>query len=140
MDDDEDKSECQESPLGPDPDVLPEQQVQEPAVKGIYLRRPDFAKHGWTEGCAKCRFMLLHPNREGGPVHSDACKGRIISALRLTPEGLTRVQHAERRQNEHIAKHIKSVKKTAGDEKLTEGNSREERLEHEFPRRSSAPS
>ena len=83
----EDKPENPETPLGPDPENLPEQQVRETAVKGIYLRRADFAKHGWTEGCAKCRFMLLHPNREGGPIHTNACKKRLIDAIKTTPAG-----------------------------------------------------
>ena len=52
-------------PLEPGEDILPEQQViyQYPAVKSIYLRRADFQVHGWTEGCQKCMFMLLHPGR-----------------------------------------------------------------------------
>ena len=57
--DDEDKPDCAETPLGSDPDILPDKKTQEPAVKNIYLWRADFTKHGWTEGCAKCRFMVL---------------------------------------------------------------------------------
>jgi hypothetical protein len=78
-------------------------------VKNIYLRRADFTKHGWTEGCAKCRFMILHPSREGGPVHSDKCKERLITALKTTAPGRARVQQAERRLTDKIAKHIANI-------------------------------
>ncbi len=75
----EDKPECAEVPLGPDPEILPEKKVQEPAVKSIYLRRADFTKHGWTEGCAKCRFMLLHLGKEGGPISAAvSCLVRLV--------------------------------------------------------------
>ncbi len=92
----EEKTDMPEVALEPDPKSIDEQKVQEekPAMKGIYFRRADFAKHGWTEGCAKCRFMLLHPGREGGPIHSNQCKERLIQALKATPAGAARVRNA----------------------------------------------
>ena len=77
-------AEGEEVPLERPERVIPEQEVQgeDPAVRGIYLRRGDFKQHGWTNGCAKCQFMILHPSREGGPVHTDSCKRRIIEELR----------------------------------------------------------
>ena len=84
---------AEEVPLEEKNEDLPEQKVRDdPAVRGLYLRRADFQRHGWTEGCAKCRFMVFHPSREGGPVHSDRCKSRLIDALKETIEGRTQVQ------------------------------------------------
>ena len=64
----------------------------EASVREIYLRRNDFEKHGWTPGCAKCRFMVLHPHREGGPVHSNKCKSQLTTALQGTAGGKMRVE------------------------------------------------
>ena len=50
--------------------------------------------------------MLLHPGKEGGPVHTDVCKKRLIDALKTTPEGRSRVQQTELRQNTRMAKDI----------------------------------
>ncbi len=76
-------------PLEEREDGPPEQAMRDehPAIRGLYLRRDDFKRHGWTGGCAKCRFMVLHPSREGGPVHTDACKTRIVNAHRSSPRG-----------------------------------------------------
>ena len=60
----EKKPRADEVPLEPHAEGLPEQQVkdQSPVVKGIYLRRADFQRHGWTEGCPKMQ-VHAHPSR-----------------------------------------------------------------------------
>ena len=88
-------------------------------------------QHGWTEGCPKCKCMLLHPSKEGGPVHSDHCKSRILQALRATPAGRTRIEHAERRQTESIAQRCRRGTPLESDvNKDLKDNTREERLDH----------
>ncbi len=82
---------------------------QEAIAREIYLCNNDFDKHGWTPGCAKCRFMVLHPNREGGPIHSEKCKPRMVKALRGTAAGRARIEQAERRLSEHIVRGIKNI-------------------------------
>ena len=121
---------CEEGP--------PEQRVQDhqPAIRGLYLRRADFNKHGWTEKCAKCRFMILHPSREGGPIHNDDCKTRIMNKLKETAEGRRRVEQAEQRQTECMARQLHrtspldepSMRK---DEIELEKNDRAARLDHD---------
>ena len=82
------KPDAEGVPLGEPVEKAPgREEFDHPAIRGLYLRRGDFKTHGWTEGCPKCRFMLLHPGREGGPVHSNQCKSIIVEALRATPCG-----------------------------------------------------
>ena len=61
----------------------------------------------------------------------------MITALRTTPEGVARVQQAEKRQNQHIAKGIEEMRKkelssssVAGEDGTLQSNDREDRLDH----------
>ena len=105
---------------------------QDAGVRSVYLRRNDFEKHGWTPGCTKCRFMVLHPRREGGPIHSNKCKSRMKEALQGTAEGRMRIEQAERRQTDYIARGIeRSEASMDGGGAVHSGqNDRESRLDH----------
>ena len=124
---------AEEVPLEHQDRATHDTKVSEPeaSVRGIYLHRNDFEKHGWTPGCAKCRFMVMHPHCEGGPVHSNMCKSRLKTALQGTAGGNMRVEQAEKRLGEHIVRGIERMeaKTDGGDEARGESNSREERLD-----------
>ena len=75
--------------------------------------------------------MVMHPSREGGPVHTDQCKKRLIDKLKATPEGRARVDQAEKRQSECIVRRIHRTEEEDQRASTHAENSREERLDHE---------
>ena len=81
--------------------------------------------------------MILHPNRECGPIHSQQCKERLIEELKKTLAGSARVQQAERRQTKYIVRHLDKcdarddgAARVERDERGDHGNEREDKLDH----------
>ena len=68
--------------------------------RAVYLRPDDFAKHGYTSNCRRCKLM-----REGrsvkGTLHVPKCRERLEARLR--EDGDTRVDIAKTRVDGHIA-------------------------------------
>ena len=56
----------------PDPEAREHlvQDEQDPTLREFYLRKEDFIRHGHTDGCPKCSFIIDNSRKAGGPPHS----------------------------------------------------------------------
>ena len=77
------------------------------------LHLQDFKKHGFTEGCKQCRYMETHGKAQGGLAHSDTCRARMMHELGKTVLGQQRLEQAEARINQALAKHVEIAAETA---------------------------
>ena len=78
----------------------------EPVVRRAYLRRSDFERHGFTDGCQGCRALQ---RGERAVMHWEKCRLRIENLIKNTEAGAARMQRAEYKMNEAIAKEIERV-------------------------------
>ena len=74
--------------------------------KGMYrlrLRKRDFLKYGFTEGCVGCQAMIAGTNPRG---HTEACRNRMNKALQETDEGRQRLERQSEKENEYLARKL----------------------------------
>jgi hypothetical protein len=87
---------------------LPVPRPEGPVPRRLKLLRKDLETHGFTEGCPGCDAQV-NPKRsvDGRLVtrtHSDECRGRLLEAIRKTPEGSRRIDEAVERMFDHVGK------------------------------------
>ena len=82
-------------PLPPDEQLKTKTLPQgEATTRRIMLRRADFFKHGFTDGCPACKMIVSGkvPERGGNKLHTEACRSRMETLLQDTAEGKLRLQ------------------------------------------------
>ena len=75
----------------------------ETSARKTYLKKRDFEKHGYTEGCEGCR-RLRTGGMEARP-HNSQCRARMEELLKN--EDNPRWKNAQARMNEKVWEHIK---------------------------------
>ena len=71
----------------------------------MMIRKEDVAMYGPTEGCRRCRMLergMDEGNREAG--HSDECRARMEAKIRDDPAQRQRLEAADRRRDEYLAR------------------------------------
>ena len=79
-----------------------------PAVRRVLITRAYLEKFGYTLGCAKCRMLQEGDGNHPARGHNDNCRKRIEAALRSDPELSERLDRAEARQTEYLAKQVEA--------------------------------
>ena len=69
--------------------VTDPEETEAPARRRLMLRRDDFFKLGFTEGCAACR-AIIHGHKYG--AHSESCRSRMEKELRASEVGRRRLE------------------------------------------------
>ena len=69
--------------------VTDPEETEAPARRRLMLRREDFFKLGFTEGCAACR-AIIHGHKCG--AHSESCRSRMEKELRASEESRRRLE------------------------------------------------
>ena len=70
-------------------------------VYRLRLKREDFLRHGFTEGCPGCRAMIAGSTARG---HHEACRQRMESAIAADSEGQERVERQNSKVTDHMAR------------------------------------
>ena len=85
---------------------LPIPKMDTPVPRRMQINRKDLDEYGYTDGCAGCQAT-----RAGLPrrLHSEACRNRLMEALRETPEGQRRIGEAINRIFDHVSNEIKQT-------------------------------
>ena len=78
--------------------------------RNFYLKERDFESHGYTEGCPGCTSLLKRGTRL---AHSEGCRVRMEEVMK----GNERLERANKRTNEHLAKLVKANVEKAEAEK-----------------------
>ena len=79
---------------------------QESTSKRMYrlrLRKEDFVRHGFTEGCLGCQALIAGTGARG---HSEQCRDRMNEALEETEEGRQRRERQGEKENEYLAREL----------------------------------
>ena len=69
----------------------------------LRLRKMDFLKHGFTEGCVGCQSLIAGTTARG---HTEACRERMNKALEETEEGRQRRERQYEKENEFLARKL----------------------------------
>ena len=78
---------------------VPENPV--PIPRRVRITKADVEEHGYTGGCGGCEAARSGIFHQG---HTEACRNRLIEALRSIESGQTRIGAAVERLFEHIGK------------------------------------
>ena len=85
-----------------DAEVIPQDpEIPEAIVRKVYIKKADIIKYGEMPGCIGFRCVVL-----GKPLqsHTTACRERIEGHLRETDDGQQRLQKADDRVTETVAR------------------------------------
>ena len=85
-------------------------------ARGVYIRRTDVTTHGATESCAACRYAML--GKPSNRSHSHKCRARFELILAEDEEGKVRLERANERQNEAVARESDKIFDEAKKRKL----------------------
>ena len=99
-------------PLPAEPEIGARGAVEEEsAPRRIMLRRADFYKHGFTDGCRACKVILSGkvPERGGNKLHSEACRTRMEELLKETQDGEVKLKRYRDRVEEEMAKRVEKL-------------------------------
>ena len=77
----------------------------DPVARKLYILRKDLEKHGFTPGCLGC--ASVRNGTQPQLPHSDECRQRIMKEVEKTDDGKKRLQQAEERANEYLAKRVR---------------------------------
>ncbi len=97
----EEAATAQDDPVGP-PDA-------EKTFRRFRINKSDLTTHRYTEGCEQCEHTERYGQSKGGIGHSDACRARILEAIRQTPRGRSRLDDYELKINRNIAESIEKA-------------------------------
>ncbi len=79
------------------------------APQNIAIRQADWIRHGSSQGCPKCTHADDHGwGHKSGP-HSPACVERFKKLLTESEKGRRRIEEAETRQNQWMAKKVQEA-------------------------------
>ena len=70
-------------------------------VYRMRLKREDFFRHGFTEGCPGCRALLAGGAARG---HHDACRSRMETAISADPDGSERRERQKAKEDEYLTR------------------------------------
>ena len=76
------------------------------AIRGMRLNQSDFDRHGYTDGCQQCDHMREHGQARRGTTHAQACRTRMVEAIRQDAAGRRRVEEYEERLDRSVAEAI----------------------------------
>jgi hypothetical protein len=78
---------------------------EEPTLpRRAHIRKKDVEQHGVTCGCPGCTAIRRGSKAQ---ARSEACEARVVPLIGQTPEGASRLRHADARINEAIAARIR---------------------------------
>ena len=113
-----------ERPLQIDLPEAPAPTVEEPSNKqqqyvprGVYLRKEEFMKYGYTPGCDGCIAAEFGMARRH---HSQQCRSRLYEAMKQDEQGRARIEQAQEREMKYFDKvrqEMEDSAKLAGSEK-----------------------
>ena len=69
----------------------------------LRLKREDFIKHGFTEGCIGCKAII---NSTGQRGHTEACRARMLRAMGATEEGQRVIEQQAEKEVAKIARNV----------------------------------
>jgi len=98
---------------------VPEPQVHESAPHGVYIRPEELRDYGYTDACQKCRAMKRGDMSLSGRSHSKECKERIRKAMAENDKHKEKVQAADDRKNEFLARQVEKFEEDTVDAKRT---------------------
>lgn len=75
-----------------------------PLVRRTFLKKSDFEKYVFAEGCLGCKALVRGDARAAN--HRDSCRARIEAAMSSTPDGATRIRRAETRITDAMAEYL----------------------------------
>ena len=85
---------------------VPDAKVDDrPVVLRMRITPADVHSHGPTHKCSGCRAVALKLRSKG---HTEACRARIMRLIGQTPEGAARVQEAEDKITEELARRLEA--------------------------------
>ena len=93
-------------------DVLREKRPQEPVAmnpRRLKITMDTVKEHGFTEHCRQCDHIKAFGEAKGGLPHSEACRVRIVEAMRATTRGAARVQDAEARLDRALIERVREA-------------------------------
>ena len=70
----------------------------------VYLKRDDFFKFGFTDGCPACKWIIS--GKAVRQPHTEKCRARMEASIRETDEGKERYERYEERANEALAREV----------------------------------
>ena len=74
------------------------------AVRGVRIKKGDYEQHGYADGCLGCQ--ALRSNQAHRSMHTKDCRARMIEAIGKTEEGKARINAAEDRWIEEMARRV----------------------------------
>ena len=74
-----------------------------PRAYRMRLKKSDFLKHGFTEGCPGCTALIAGTEPRG---HLEKCRQRMEEAIVSTEEGRQRKEKHTQHENELLARHM----------------------------------
>ena len=95
-------------PAEQQPDVPPPPPDGGYIPRGLLIKREYLEKYGYTQGCRKCRGILRGDESATRMSHTVVCRNRIIEAMKGDPELKERVERADERQQEWIARQVEA--------------------------------
>jgi len=96
--------------------AVPDPQIREVIPRDFYLKEEYLRdKYGYTRDCAKCAGLQRKDPRMTRRAHTDACRDRVRKAMMADQKHQDRVQDAEERKKEYLARKVQE------DEEATEG-------------------
>ncbi len=76
------------------------------AVRRFRITIDDVKRFGPSVACPQCEWIQRYDTTRPGYQHVEACRERIIQALRETPDGQARLQQLEDRANRVISEYV----------------------------------
>ena len=83
--------------------LMPNKENARPQVRRTMLRKEDFFKHGFSEGCLGCQAIIAGQESRN---HSEFCRKRMEDILSNTPSGSDRLKRYLDKSNEELARRV----------------------------------
>ncbi len=77
-------------------------------ARPVYIRKQDIEEFGATPGCAGC---VATAAGKRGVAHTKACRKRIEDCMKSTERGKQRLEEAEKRTNDALARNVEAAEK-----------------------------
>ena len=79
-----------------------------PVARKVLITRDYLRKFGFTPGCAKCTAIERGDNSRVSLAHSEVCRSRIEKELKEDPFLCKRIERAQDRQAEDLARRVEA--------------------------------
>ena len=80
----------------------------------LRLKREDFIKYGFTEGCIGCEAIIKSTEQRG---HTEACRARMLRAMGATEEGQRVIEQQAEKEVAKIARKVEEEHSAADEER-----------------------